>query len=238
MCTSKNKIKRRKKQKKVRYLDNLYCTRSSFFFFSSSAVLFRNVLWLFRWSVLQKGMRRSVLVFRFRGPRLWNRNVNNIIMCTSLRKGTRLPIPEARYRHVLKIVSKCAIFRFSLILIEKSLNFCVTFTAASIAHFVLAQKLAVWGQKFAIVDIQFHIVNRITNILKDHYFLEMAFFHIPFLKSHNSLSFWARELEEVLFGSKFFTDYHTSHNNSISTTCFGPFSQRSTHILCMHVCTM
>ncbi len=47
-------------------------------------------------------------------------------------------------------------------------------------------------------------------------FLKTVFFQIPFLKSHNSVNFWAREFPKVLFDSKFLINFHTGRN-SIST---------------------
>ncbi len=122
---------------------------------------------------------------------------------------------KSKYTHFLKTRSKYLNFRFLLILAEKSVNFYMTFTAISIADFVLAQKRAVERQKFVEIYIQFYIVKKITNILKIH---KTDVLQIPFLKSHISLSSWARNLGEVSFDSKFLIDYHTGRN-SISATC-------------------
>ncbi len=73
------------------------------------------------------------------------------------------------------------------------------------------QKSALFKDK-NLLKYTFYIVRKITKILKSN-FLKTGFFQIPFLKSHNSVSFWARELGEVSFDSRFITDYRTGHNS-------------------------
>ncbi len=57
------------------------------------------------------------------------------------------------------------------------------------------------------------MVEPITPKPHTSHFIKDGFFQIPFLKSHNSASFRARELGEVSFDSKFLTDYHTGCNS-------------------------
>ncbi len=86
---------------------------------------------------------------------------------------------------------------------------------STFASFWCCNVVPTFGTRHGLLSLcwntQFHIVKKKNKILKS-YFLKMGFFQIPFLKSHNSVSFWARKLGEVLFDSKFFTDYHTSCN--------------------------
>ncbi len=119
---------------------------------------------------------------------------------------------KARYSHFLKRESKYPIFRFSLILIEKSLNFYIVFTAQFDSTFRSCTKAHCLSTKIW-WSIQFHIVKNITKILKSH-FLKNDFFQISsFLKyQHNSVSFWARELREDSLDSEFLTDHHTGRN--------------------------
>ncbi len=70
-------------------------------------------------------------------------------------------------------------------------------------------------------SIQLYIVKGITKIFNSH-------FQIPFLNSHVSPSFWARELGEVSFNSKFLTDYLNGCNSILATWFL--FSEKYTYI--------
>ncbi len=63
--------------------------------------------------------------------------------------------------------------------------------------------------KYTISYCKKKIINILRSIFPERVFLTKK--KKSFLKSHNS-SFWARELEEVSFDSKFLTYYHTGRN--------------------------
>ncbi len=98
-------------------------------------------------------------------------------MAFSRKRDHFLDLGKLRYTHFLKMESKYPIFRFSLILIDKSLNFYMTFAAIR-QHMSFLQKSTLFKDK-NLLKYTFYIVKKITKILKSH-FLKNGFFGCRF----------------------------------------------------------
>ncbi len=117
--------------------------------------------------------------------------------------------------------SKYPICRFSLIMILKSLNFYTTFTVTW-WHILFLHKSTLFKDK-NLRKYTISYCEKNTQILKNH-FLKTGFFQIPFLKFHDSISFWGRELGEVSTDSKFL---------KIITQAITPYQQSGVFYLIM-----
>ncbi len=116
---------------------------------------------------------------------------------------------KARYSHVLGRRVKIYDFQIFIDSDRKKVKFLYDIILLFNSTFHSCTKVYCSRTKIC-WSIQFYIVKKFTKILKSH-FLKKGFFQIPFLKFYNSVSFWARELGEVSFNSKFFIDYYTGH---------------------------